>query len=138
VPILFDGKGVRTRVHLFPKKLNEVASIIFELLRPLESDPAFRQPRILRERAPAFRTMPLSFKFLRTSELCLEKSRVQVQRTRGHGRLSNLNEVPIRVAHVAPQFRCVNLRLSNEVRAPRRPKVVAAHDIRHAQVQKDA
>jgi hypothetical protein len=109
-----------------------------ELLRPPESGPAFRRPRALRERPPAFRTMLPSFKFLRTPEFCLEKSHVQVQRTRGHGRLSNLNEVPIRVAHVAPQFRCVNFRLRNKFRAPRRPKIVITPDITHAKVQKDA
>jgi len=30
MPIPFDGKGVPTRPHSFPKELNEVASIIFD------------------------------------------------------------------------------------------------------------
>src|SRR5262249_25801388 len=63
---------------------------------------------------------------------------VQVQGTRGRRRLSDLNEVSIWVAHVTPQFRRVNLGLSNEVRAPRRPKVIVASDVCHAQVQKNA
>ncbi len=70
--------------------------------------------------------------------ICFKKSGVQVQGTRGHGRLSDLNEVPIRVAHIAPQFRCVDFRLSDEFRATRRPKVVVTLDISHTKVQKDA
>ena len=63
---------------------------------------------------------------------------VQVQGTRGRRRLSDFNEVSIWIAHVTPQFRRMNLRLCNEFRAPRRPKVIIASDVCHAQVQKNA
>jgi len=63
---------------------------------------------------------------------------VQVQGTRGRRRLSDFNEVSIWIAHVTPQFRRMNLRLCNEFRAPRRPKVIVASDVCHAQVQKNA
>src|SRR5262245_43902451 len=39
---------------------------------------------------------------------------------RGHSRLSDLDKVAIRIAHVASQFRCMDFRLCDEVRAPRR------------------
>src|SRR5262245_901207 len=63
---------------------------------------------------------------------------VQVQGTRGRRRLSDFNEVSIWIAHVTPQFRRMNLRLGNEFRAPRRPKVIIASDVCYAQVQKNA
>src|SRR5215469_8827351 len=63
---------------------------------------------------------------------------VQVQRTRRHRCLSNFNEVPVGVSHVAPQFRCMNFGLSDEFRATRRPKLVAPPDVTHAKIQKDA
>src|SRR5262249_40177895 len=63
---------------------------------------------------------------------------VQVQGTRGRRRLSDLNEISIWVAHVTPQFRRMNLRLSNEFRAPRRPKVMIASVAGQARVQKKA
>jgi hypothetical protein len=64
--------------------------------------------------------------------------RVQVDGTRGHDNLPGLNEIAIRVAHVAPQFRGVDFRLGDEFRASRRPKIVVASDISHAKVQKVA
>src|SRR5260370_31117230 len=70
--------------------------------------------------------------------ICFKKSGVQVQGTRGHGRLSDLNEVHIRVAHIAPPFRCAGFRLSDVFRATRRPQVVVTIDISHTKVQKDA
>lgn len=68
----------------------------------------------------------------------LQLLRIQIQRTRRHGRLSDFNEVPVRVAHVAPQFCCVDFRLSDKFRAPRRPKVVVTPDVSHGKIQKDA
>src|SRR5262249_1025711 len=56
----------------------------------------------------------------------------------GHGRLSNLNEVAIRIAHVAPHLRCMDFGLGDELRAPGRPELVVAFDITHAKVQKVA
>ena len=63
---------------------------------------------------------------------------IQIQRIRGDGGLSDFNEVTIRITHVAPQLRWMDFRLSDEFRAPRRPKIVAVFDIRHAKVEKDA
>src|SRR5690242_14200117 len=54
-----------------------------------------------------------------------EASHVQIQGTRRHGRLSDLYEVPVRVAHVASQLRRVNFWLGDEFRAASTPKVVA-------------
>jgi hypothetical protein len=49
-----------------------------------------------------------------------------------------LDEVAVWVAHVAPQFRRMNFRLSDKFRAQRRPKIVVADYVSHAKVQKDA
>ncbi len=50
---------------------------------------------------------------------------VEIQRTRGYGHLSNLNEVALWIAHVAPHLRCMDFGLSDELRSPRRPELVA-------------
>jgi hypothetical protein len=50
---------------------------------------------------------------------------VQIQGPRSHRCLSNFNEVPIWIAHVTPQFRCMGFGLSYESRGSRKPKVVA-------------
>src|SRR5215471_10756281 len=68
----------------------------------------------------------------------VQQLHIQVQGTRGRRRLSDFNEVSIWIAQVTSQFRRMNLRLSNEFRAPRRPKVIVASDVCHAQVQKNA
>jgi len=52
--------------------------------------------------------------------------------------LSNFDRVSIRVAHVAPQFRCMDFWLCNEFRASRSPKVVTVSDVGHAKIQKNA
>jgi hypothetical protein len=57
---------------------------------------------------------------------------VQVQGAGRHDGLSNFDQVSIRVAHVAPQFRCVDLWFGNKCRASRGPKVVAASDVGRA------
>ena len=59
---------------------------------------------------------------------------VQVQGARGHGRLSDFDEISIRVADVAPQFRCINFGFSDEFRAPRRSQAVVAPDVGHAKI----
>src|SRR5262249_44237706 len=65
-------------------------------------------------------------------------SHIQIQRPRGHRSLSDFNEVPIRIADIAPYFRYMDFRLSDKFRASRGPKVVVAPDVGHAQVQEAA
>src|SRR5262249_18595581 len=99
--------------------------------RPPELGPAFRLPLAHREPRPVFRTMLPSWN-------SLQLLFVQVQWTRSHRRLSDFNEVPVGVSHVAPQFRCVDFWTSDEFRATRRPKLVVAPDVTHVKVEKDA
>src|SRR6266436_2836715 len=65
-------------------------------------------------------------------------SHVQVQWPRGHGRLPHFNKIAVWVAYVAAHFSSVDLRLGDEFRAPRRPNLVAAPDVRHAKIEKVA
>ena len=63
--------------------------------------------------------------------------RIQIERAGRDSGLPDLNEITIRVPHVAAQFRCMDFRLGDEFRAARRPKVVIAPDVIHAKVEKD-
>src|SRR5262249_26989664 len=103
----------------------------FELHPSLEQGLAFRRPLARRVPLLAFRTMLPSSKFLKLLF-------VQVQRTRSHRLLSYFNEVPVEVSHVAAQFGCMDFRLGDEFRAARRPRVVAASNVTHAKVYKNA
>src|SRR5579862_9751282 len=47
-----------------------------------------------------------------------ERLLIQIQRVRSHGRLSDLNEVTVRIAHVAPHLGCMDFGLGDELRAP--------------------
>src|SRR5215469_12835207 len=63
---------------------------------------------------------------------------VRIERPGGRCRLSDLDEVPVRIAHVAAKLRRVDLWLGDEPGTPRRPEVVVAPDVGHAKVQKAA
>ena len=67
-----------------------------------------------------------------------KSSLIPIQGTRGHGCLSDLNEIAIRIAHVAPHLRCMDLGFGYELRAPRCPELVAAPNIGHAKVDEVA
>src|SRR5262249_58965600 len=63
---------------------------------------------------------------------------VRIERIGGCCRLSDLDEVPVRIADVAAKLRRVDLGLGDEPGTPGRPEVVVAPDVGHAKVQKAA